>query len=96
VEELVIGENLSDREDRFYLDPIAILEAFKYADLSGYEVVAMLHTHREGTAPSLVDLEGMKLWSIPWIIIDESICSARSWIVEGNSLKNIPTDLLPA
>jgi len=96
VNELVIGENLSESPDRFYLDPVALLEAFKYAELSGYDVVAMLHTHREGTAPSLLDLEGMKLWPIPWIIIDESTCTVRSWVVEEDIPKNIPTDLLHA
>lgn len=95
VDELVIGENLSESSDRFYLDPAALLEAFKYAELSGYDVVALLHTHREGTTPSLLDLEGMKLWPLPWIIIDESTCSAISWIIEGDIPKNIPTDLLP-
>ncbi|MEM2007408.1 MAG: Mov34/MPN/PAD-1 family protein [Sulfolobales archaeon] len=96
VEDIIIGENLSKESNKFHLDPAAIIEAFKYSELGGYEVVALVHTHKQGTLPSLLDLEGMRLWPIPWIIIDEIECSVRAWILkEKEELEELTVKLMP-
>lgn len=94
VEDLVLGENLSENSDRFYLDPAAMLETFKYSELGGREVVALVHTHRAGTFPSALDVEGMKLWPIPWVIIEEAGCSIRAWVLSREGLKELPVKVV--
>ncbi|MEM1930556.1 MAG: hypothetical protein QXZ60_01755 [Sulfolobales archaeon] len=96
VEDIIIGENLSEDVNKFYLDPVAIIEAFKYSELGEYEVVALIHTHRRGTSPSSLDIEGMRLWPIPWIIVDELDCSVRAWILkEKRELEELIVELVP-
>ncbi|MEM0066317.1 MAG: Mov34/MPN/PAD-1 family protein [Sulfolobales archaeon] len=96
VEDIIIGENLSEEVNEFYLDPVAIIEAFKYSELGGYEVVALVHTHRQGTSPSSLDVEGMRLWPIPWIIVDELDCSVKAWILkEKGELEELTVELVP-
>lgn len=94
VEDVVLGENLSESSDRFYLDPVAMLEAFKYSELGGREVVVLVHTHKAGTFPSALDIEGMKLWPIPWMIIEEAECSIRAWALSGEGLKELPVKMV--
>lgn len=89
VEDIILGENLSEESDRFYLDPAAIVEAFKYSELGECEVVALIHTHKSGATPSQLDIEGMELWPIPWIIIDETECLIRAWVLEEKNLREL-------
>lgn len=89
-----MGENLSENKDRFYLDPRAVIEAYKYSELEDYDVVTLIHTHKYGFEPSNLDLEGMKLWPIPWIIIDEYNCEARAWIRDEGGLRELDTRYL--
>lgn len=54
----------------FYMDPHGILAAHRLAENLGLEVKAIYHTHPKGSPePSGKDLEGMKLWPMPWLII---------------------------
>ncbi|MCC6047300.1 MAG: Mov34/MPN/PAD-1 family protein [Desulfurococcaceae archaeon] len=91
VEDLVIGENLAESADRFYLDPVAIVEAYRYAELlEGRDVVALVHTHPGGAYPSYLDLEGMELWPLTWVIVDSENCTARAWIRRGKRIWEVP------
>ncbi len=94
VEDVVVGENLSEERNRFYLDPAAVIEGYKLSELLGYEVVALVHTHGAGATPSPLDLEGMVLWPIPWVIVDEANCSVRAWTLEGKSLRELAVRFL--
>ncbi len=95
VEDIVIGENLAESADRFYLDPIAIVEAYRYAELlGGFDVVALVHTHPGGAQPSYADLKGMELWPLTWIIVDVGSCSARAWLRDGEKVKEIRVELV--
>ncbi len=96
VEDIVVGENLSEERDRFYLDPVAIIEGHRLSEMAGLEVVALVHTHRTGATPSPLDAEGMLLWPIPWVIVDEADCSVRAWVVEGKSLRELSVRVLSA
>ncbi len=54
----------------FYMNPHGILAAHRLAENLGLEVKAIYHTHPKGSPePSGKDLEGMKLWPMPWLII---------------------------
>ncbi|MCS7099026.1 MAG: Mov34/MPN/PAD-1 family protein [Sulfolobales archaeon] len=93
IEDVVLGENLSEEERRFLLDPRAVVEAFRFSETIGREVVALLHTHRCGALPSSLDVDGMKLWPIPWVVVDESRCLARAWVLEEGSLREVPVEV---
>ncbi len=95
VEDIVIGENLAESTDRFYLDPVAIVEAYRYAELlGGFDVVALVHTHPGGAQPSYADLKGMELWPLTWVIVDVGSCSARAWLRDGGKVKEVPVELV--
>lgn len=94
VEDVVVGENLSEDRDRFYMDPAAVIEGHRLSELAGREVVALVHTHRTRAVPSSLDLEGMILWPIPWVIVDEADCSARAWILEEKGLRELMVRVL--
>ncbi len=84
----VIGENTLKSNTRFELEPRAILEAHKYAELLGAEVVALFHTHFCEPVPSEFDLEGMRLWPVTWVIIDVRDCRVAAW------RDRVPVDML--
>jgi len=95
VEDIVIGENLAESADTFYLDPVAIVEAYRYAELiAGFDVVALIHTHPRGVQPSYADLKGMELWPLTWIIVDVGSCSARAWLRDEEKVKEVPVELV--
>jgi proteasome lid subunit RPN8/RPN11 len=78
--DVVIGENLDKSPVKFTLDPHAIIEAHKIAEMCGLEVVGLIHSHTGSTIPSNLDLEGMKLWPFPWVIVDSRYCTFRAWL----------------
>jgi len=57
----------------FYMDPAGILAAHRLAENLGLQVKAIYHTHPGSSSePSSRDLEGMKNWPIPWLIVSGS------------------------
>ena len=59
----------------FYMDPSGILAAHTLAENLGLKVKAIYHTHPRGSPdPSKRDLDGMKLWPIPWLIVGRQGC----------------------
>jgi len=57
----------------FYMDPAGILAAHRLAENLGLQVKAIYHTHPGNSSePSSRDLEGMKNWPIPWLIVSRS------------------------
>ena len=89
VVDVVLGENVAEGGDTFYLDPRATIEAYRYSELRGYDIVSVIHTHRYGTEPSKLDLEGMRLWPMPWVIISEDGCAARAWVLSDGELREL-------
>lgn len=95
MEDIIIGENLSEESDRFFLEPTSVIEAFRYSESVGYEVVALIHTHKSGALPSVLDIKGMRLWPIPWLIVDEVECSIRAWVLTEKDLRELPVRMVP-
>jgi len=90
VEDIVIGENLAESADRFYLDPLAVVEAYNYAELLGNrDIVALIHTHPGSAYPSYADLKGMELWPLPWVIVSVKDCSAKAWFKKGEEVREV-------
>jgi proteasome lid subunit RPN8/RPN11 len=53
----------------FTADPLDVVAAHKAAWAIGLDVVGVFHTHPHGRPePSKRDIEGMRLWPIPWVI----------------------------
>ncbi|MEM0027659.1 MAG: M67 family metallopeptidase [Ignisphaera sp.] len=77
----------------FKADPLCIYTAYKYAEKNGLEIVAVIHSHPTPPYPSNLDMKSMRLWNIPWIIIDSSTGASKAWIVNNNVVE-IPIELI--
>lgn len=80
---LVHARNVRSSRVEFEADPRDTLTAHMVAENLGLEVVGVFHTHPCGRpAPSVADLEGMKLWPLVWVISTTSGLGAFR-LVEG-------------
>lgn len=82
VEELVIGENIDYSSTSFRLDPHAIIAAYDLAKMLSLDIVALIHSHPAPPYPSPKDLAGMRLWPIPWVIVDSITREVRVWALD--------------
>ncbi|MFP3312699.1 MAG: Mov34/MPN/PAD-1 family protein [Acidilobus sp.] len=79
---LMPAENLLRSPVEFLANPLDIVTAYKAAENLHIDVVALYHTHPDGdAAPSQMDLEGMRLWPLPWIIASRS--GVRAWVLSS-------------
>jgi len=70
---LVMARNVGGSPVEFEADPRDTLTAHYVAENLGLEVVGVFHTHPCGKpAPSQLDLRGMRLWPVPWVIATPS------------------------
>ncbi len=85
---IVMVRNVSGRPDRFEMDPWGVVVAHKAAWNLGMEVVAVFHTHPCGPPrPSGLDVEGMRLWPMPWIIASPR--GVRAWALGEKGLVEV-------
>lgn len=82
VEEIVIGENIDYSPISFRLDPYAIITTYDLAKMLNLDIVALIHSHPAPPHPSPKDLTGMRLWPIPWVIVDSITREVRVWVLE--------------
>lgn len=68
----------------FKADPLCIYTAYKYAEKNGLEIAAIIHSHPAPPYPSSLDMKNMRLWDIPWIIIDSLTGASKAWRVDDN------------
>ena len=74
-------ENRLSSPYRFEADHWQIVQAHETAKKYGLEVVALFHSHPSCPAePSSLDVEGMRRWSMPWIIACRD--EIRGWSIE--------------
>jgi len=69
VEEIKFGKNIKSSTVEFEIDPTDLYKILTYAEKKGLEVVGMFHSHPASAQPSKLDLKGMQLWPIPWLIV---------------------------
>ena len=69
VEEIRFGKNIKSSTVEFEIDPTDLYKILTYAEKKGLEVVGMFHSHPASAKPSKLDLKGMQLWPIPWLIV---------------------------
>ncbi len=91
VKELVVGDNLDSSPISFKLDPYAIIGAYELAKTFNLEVVALIHSHPAPPYPSIKDIAGMKLWPIPWVIVDSVGMEVRTWILKQGGIEEVLT-----
>ncbi|MEM0031022.1 MAG: Mov34/MPN/PAD-1 family protein [Desulfurococcaceae archaeon] len=94
VEKVYECKNISDNPRiKFYADPICIYEVHKEAELSNRSIVLLIHSHPTSPEPSYEDEQNMKIWPIPWLIIDSSTGESKAWIIKNNKLLEINIDI---
>ncbi|MEM0228359.1 MAG: M67 family metallopeptidase [Ignisphaera sp.] len=77
----------------FIAEPLCEYRVFRYAEEKGLEIVAVIHSHPAPPKPSTSDLKGMRLWSIPWLIVDSLSGSYRAWILVDNGIVEVNVTL---
>ncbi len=61
----------------FRANPWHVVQAHRVAELYKLEVIALYHTHPScPPIPSSLDIKGMRLWPIPWIIACRGLVKA--------------------
>lgn len=89
VEELVVGDNLDSSPYSFRLDPYAIIKTYELAKILNLEIVALIHSHPAPPYPSIKDRTGMRLWPIPWVIVDSTSAEVRTWILKEGKVEEV-------
>ncbi len=89
VEELLVGDNLDSSPHSFRLDPYAIVSAHELAKIMNLEVVALVHSHPAPPYPSIKDVKGMRLWPIPWVVVDSVSLEFRAWILKDLGVEEV-------
>ena len=85
VESVFECSNISvNQHVRFTIDPICIYNVYVNARSKGMDIVTLIHSHPATPIPSNLDLKGMSMWPIPWIIISIPSGEYRAWIIEEN------------
>jgi proteasome lid subunit RPN8/RPN11 len=81
-------ENILKSKVEFLANPYDMVIAHLLAENYGLNVVSLYHTHPSGLPiPSLKDVEGMKLWPIPWIIISK--IGIKGWILKDGVTEEV-------
>ena len=73
-------KNVKSSPVEFEADPWQVVQAHEVASKHGLEVIAVFHTHPSCPAvPSQLDLRGMRLWPVLWVIACKD--EVRAWIL---------------
>ncbi len=84
---IVAIRNISGEESEFLMDPE---EIYSYVD----GITGIVHTHDRSCVPSPLDLEGMKNWRVPWIIVSRECIKSYMWSDLGVTEVKIHASLL--
>ncbi|HDJ94902.1 MAG TPA: M67 family peptidase [Acidilobales archaeon] len=77
------------KEKAFYMDPIKIYNTLMYANRKSLEVIGIFHSHPNSTTPSRADLKYMRLWNIPWLIVNSYSKKYEAYILSNGRLEKI-------
>lgn len=83
---LVEVKNVAEGDHEFLMDPEDV-----YPLLDG--IHGIVHTHECTCTPSLLDLEGMKTWRVPWIIVGRNCVKSYVWSDLGVTEVDVHTSL---
>ena len=89
LEVMFINNVSTAKEKAFYMNPIKIYSTLMYANRKSLEIVGIFHSHPNSTMPSKVDLKYMKLWNIPWLVVNSASKKYEAYILNNRGLKKI-------
>ncbi len=76
-------ENILKSKVEFLANPYDMVVAHIIAENYKLNVVSLYHTHPYGMPiPSNKDINGMKMWPIPWVIISKK--GIKAWILKDD------------
>lgn len=94
VSEVMFIRNIAaNKEKMFYMDPLEVYKVFMYAYKKNLEVIGIFHSHKALPYPSKADLKYMRLWHIPWLIIDSTSGSYGAYII-NKEVKEVVISLI--
>ncbi len=94
VKEVRFSRNRLNSSVRFEIDPEDLYQIILKAEKKGLEIVAVFHSHPSQSYPSRLDKNGMKLWPIPWFIVNNIDNSYGCFILIDNEIKRIDIEII--
>ena len=89
VKDIVFGRNVENSPVKFRIDGRDVYRAVIEAEKRGLEIVGIFHSHPASPTPSKMDMEGMELWPVLWLIIDSRNGNYAAWSPKGRRIKII-------
>ncbi|WP_297548102.1 M67 family metallopeptidase [Thermococcus sp.] len=81
--------NRLESQDAFEMEPLEMIQTINEAEKRGLEIVGIFHSHINcPPLPSERDLEGMKNWKVPWLIVTPR-GEAKAWILDNMEVKEV-------
>ena len=78
-----------DPRVEFKAEPTCLYNVILSAESRGLDIVLLIHSHPAPPQPSSLDLEGLKTWRKPWLIVDSRTGDYRAWFFNGRSLQDV-------
>ncbi|WP_297516181.1 M67 family metallopeptidase [Thermococcus sp.] len=81
--------NMLNSPSAFEMEPEEMVRALDEAEARGLEVVGIFHSHLKcPPLPSERDLEGMKNWRVPWLIVTPG-GEVKGWILGEGGVEEV-------
>lgn len=81
-------DNELESQVEFRASPWQVVQAHRVAELYKLEVIALYHTHPAcPPTPSHLDLKGMKLWPLVWVIACKD--TIKAWRLEDGGVMEV-------
>lgn len=73
-----------DPQHEFLADPLCFYNIYRIIIETGEDIATIIHSHvGDSVEPSAKDLSNMRIWGIPWIILNSNGVY-RTWILDSN------------
>ncbi|MHA1589796.1 MAG: Mov34/MPN/PAD-1 family protein [Candidatus Njordarchaeales archaeon] len=82
VKKLWKARNIKNSPVLFEIYPEDLYKAVVLGEKEGLDIVALYHSHPAPPVPSNRDIEGMKLWPVPWLIVSSIDGSYDCFVLE--------------
>ena len=86
-------ENKAHSEYSFHMDSDELMKVYKWASDNRLHLIAVYHSHLEGSNPSDTDLTFMKINPVIWLIYDVSKSAYSAFLLVQDYLKEIKIEI---
>ncbi len=69
VSRVIFAKNADKSQTTFSIEPNELLEAYKEAENSGFDIVGIFHSHPAPARPSATDTKYMEINPVAWLIM---------------------------